>query len=767
MRNTGEKCIFCLEKEIFGNYSMRAYLLKIALILATFMATSIAQEFSDSEMRMIEEYMGGQGGDSLGSAGSIFSGVTMSGDADDVNQSSDKETLFQGPDSAFVKPDSILSEAYHLDTEKTLRFERLFFQNSDPDVFSSSTNRVGKEYPLKAGDQIVLSMWGDVEKEQKLGINNQGWVFVRNVGKVSLNGLTLKEAEKILKSRLSKVYSGIHSGRINVALRLFKLSPIKVFVLGEAVKPGGYVVYGNTSIFQALYMAGGPSEKGSVREIKLLRDGETKQIDLYPYLFEGDIESSLVLRDGDVILLPIAKRLVQVMGGVNRTGVYEMSAQSGTADLLEYAGGLSAKGAVKQKIRVLRMQEDGRREWMQIGTPDEYLQEKKQDILEHGDIVYVNVLPSLKAQHVSIEGEVYFPGAYEFRNGMTIKNLLDEAGGMLPSAYDRRIHILVENETGETSMLSWGGDKSGDLELYGGEVIRIYSQKEMQTKDSVSISGAVSKPGLYPYHKGMSAKDLILLAGGFLPDHFPGKLRLDRIVKERTVDSKDLVIHDDYDMETQECKLKPWDHIAIPYNPDFQRPIKVKLSGAFRWPGEYVLSEPGESVKSLIERAGMFQSDAYLGGARFYRKNTQGIKYQLGLNLEKAMEGEALHNISLQNEDILHVPLQKAEVYVQGEVGYPSHVLYKEGEDIDYYIERAGGILRTGDIERIRVRYADGSIATLDVMERDPDPGSTIIIPSRPEPKPVDWIRVMSSTATVLSSVATMIVAIVTLQKLD
>jgi len=631
------------------------------------------------------------------------------------------------------------------------RFEIMFFRSQPQALFSSTTNAINGDYPIKAGDKLVLTMWGELEKEYPLNVNNQGKVLLPGGGLISVAGLTLLKAEEILKQKLGKAHAGIAQNRTQVNLRLETLSPVKVFLVGEVSKPGGYVYYGNTTIFQALYLAGGPSELGSVREIQISREDTTFTLDLYDYLMHGKASEPSVLHDGDIVYLPRAKFLVEVQGDVGREAIYEMKAGEGIKELLEFGGGINASAA-NQKMLLLRRSEDGKPDYMDLETPKAFMAGGAKLELKNGDVVRVKKNTEAPSQYVTILGSVKYPGIQQFKESATVADVIAQAGGLKTDAFEGRIQVIRPKEKGGYKMSALAVDKASGISLQALDTILVYSAKEFHRPDSVLITGAIFSPGWVEYYEGMTVKDLILQAGGFRPNRSPGVVRVEHLKPEtRGVDIEVLQITDNYDVDgSASYVLKPWDHVEIPVDPMFHRALLVTLAGGFKQPGRYALLQPGERIADLIKRTGGFHEDAFILGAKFYRKG--GKIGFIAIDLQLALEGDPLHNLELQSFDSIFVPLPQVHVRVNGEVGFPTNVLYTPGKDAYWYISRAGGFKETSDEERVMIRYANGTVVPADDADRDPDPGSEIIVQYKEPPLPVDWFKVATTVATLITA---------------
>lgn len=708
----------------------------------------------------------------------------------DSKRSSDS-TLFLYPDSALAIPamKARLDSLESLIEGDTLhaRYERRLFKakGKQSSLFSSTTSRVGSDYPLKGGDGLVLTVWGDIEKQQNLTVSPEGTIVVEGGGRISVGGLTLEQAANAVKQALGRVYSSLRRGSAQLSLTLSSLSPIKVFVLGEVEVPGGYVFHGNTNVLLALYLANGPSPLGSVRAMQLVRDGKSVDVDLYDFLFYGKTPpEGGVLRDGDVLVLPRAKSLVEVRGDVGREAVYELKEGEGVRELLFYASGLNPTAA-EQSAVLERLLEGGRRDFVNLQPARSYIDSSAAPfLLRDGDVLNIPSSTLDAQNNVTVLGAVRYPATYQFVDGMTLEQALAVAGGARDEAYLGRVQVLRSTSEGHSSLYSEAVGKGRDFTLSPSDTVVVYNQRDFLTKDSVSVSGAVVSPGVYPFYKGMTVKDLVLLGGGFRSDRQKGVVRLERrIAGERTIDVQELQIDDDYEANDLNLTIQPYDRLAVPVDPKWYPQEVVQLTGAFLKPGSYALIQSGEKLSSLLKRSEGFQPESYPEGATFFRKLRRVVTVpgeedssmvnlengtvwiadstvQIGLDLKQALAGHKDYDVSLQHGDSLWVPRQMISVEVSGAVGAPSHVLWRKGEDPEYYIARAGGLTRQSDINHVFVIYANGEKATINHLPRDPDPGSKIVVPQRPAPKETDWLRVVASVASILASFAAVALAI-------
>jgi len=650
------------------------------------------------------------------------------------------------------------------------RYESDFFKAANPAIFSGVTSGVGGDYPIKPGDELVITIWGAVEKETAVKVTNQGKINVESVGLVSLNGVTLAAAEGILRTKLSKVYSGISSGKTFVNLRLESLSPVKVFLLGEVEKPGAYVFYGNTTVFQALYMSEGPTKNGSVRSVQIARGDSIFTVDLYDYLMYGKNTSRATLFDGDIVFLPRAKILAGVNGAVGRPAIYELKEGEGVTQLLSFAGGINPDAAEHNMV-LTRIYPNGRKDYETILKPTAYINGKEVLPLKNGDTLQVFKSSEESIFNATILGAVKYPGTYQLKDSMTAANLVEISGGLQEAGFSGRIHVLRTVPTGGYQLFSQNLDQEESIRIRTRDTLVIYSLKDMFRPDSVSIGGAVLKPGHYQYYEGMDAKDLVILAGGYLANAKRSSLSINRLdVDNRVVNNTKHSVNMTYDSyENKEILLKAWDHIEIPYDSNFYRPELVVLSGAFKRPGVYSLSQPDETLESLIRRAGGFLDEAYLDGARFYRRSmlpedttkTDTTLGLIGIDISKVLKKEVRNNVTLLDGDSIHIPQRSISVRVLGHVGAETNVLWKKNASIKWYLSQAGGVAIDGDESRAMIKYANGSVALASEADRGPDPGSEIFVPYRKPPDPIVWTQVVSAVGTIAQALSTIILAYV------
>lgn len=637
---------------------------------------------------------------------------------------------------------------------KPRRFVQELFQNADPSMFASHVGAVGAGYQLGSGDEIILTLWGQKEARYTLVLDRDGQISVEGIGLVSLNGQSLASATDILRKRLQRIYSGLGSGGVSMDLTMGKLKQIRAFVVGDVVRPGGYLLSGNTSILAALFQAKGPSDLGSERVIFVRRGNQELSVDLYDYVFFGRKPVGDVLQDGDVVRIPRRGITVEVRGDVGRPGLYELKSTEGAKELIQFAGGLNATTA-QTPISVLRIFENGRLDAISLPTPHAILAGAPA-ALNDGDIVQFFPGKDPSSSTVSISGLVRFPGSFPFRAGMSAADLLESSGGLARDAYAERILLSRRLPTGLYRQLRFPFDGAATLALEPLDSLSVFDRRAMAFRDSVSISGAILKPGKYPWQAGMAVKDLILKAGGFKSDAEFGNVRLESpIVGERKSRVEYLPLDSSLSTHSADSPLLAQAHVEVPFNPMLTRLEMVEVRGWVERPGSYGLRQSGERFSSLFERVGGLRTDAYLEGALLIRGDSVSGRIQIDFNKALADKG-SYDDLPLRGGDVIVIPMRPATVSVKGRVNSPRNIVWREGKSWKWYIQQAGGYSDSADEDRVYVRFADGSVETRDNGISDkPNPGAEVIVPFRKPPEPTTVGNVLTGLNTIMATIMT------------
>jgi protein involved in polysaccharide export with SLBB domain len=623
------------------------------------------------------------------------------------------------------------------------RYGQSVFRNADPSMFASHVGAVGADYQLGPGDELILTLWGQKEARYQLELDRDGQTSVEGIGVVSLNGQTVASATTLLRQRLQRIYSGMGSGRVNMDLTLGKLKQIRVFVVGDVQRQGGYLLSGNTSVFAALYQAKGPSQLGTERDVEIVRGRTHLHVDLYDYFFRGEEPAGDILQDGDVVRVPPHGPLVAIRGDVGRPDVYELKGTEGAKNLLDYAGGLLPTAA-NTSMTALRVFQNGRIDAVTLPTPKEILAGASAPLFD-GDTVFVAHGKDASSATVAVGGQVRFPGIFPISMGKSAADFLQVAGGPSQDAYTGRVLVSRRLSDGSREQLRFSLETASSLEVAAEDSLWVYDITKIVNKDSVRISGAVHKPGLYRREEGMTVKDLILKAGGFQWGADWSHIRLETPIPGQSESSVEVLSLDSsLSAASSDHPITARSHVAVPFDPKTDSLEMVEVGGWVGRPGRYALLHTGERLSSLWERVGGLQPDAYLAGARLIRGD--GSTGRIQIDFAKAIrEKDSYDDLPLRGGDSIFIPMRPATVAVRGRVNSPSNIVWREGKNWKWYVEQAGGFSDSADVDKVYVRYADGSVQTREIGISDrPNPGSEVIIPFKVPPEPTTAKDVIS-----------------------
>jgi len=658
-----------------------------------------------------------------------------------------------------------------------------------------------KNYTIGPDDELLLNIYGANISQQTLKVSPEGTINVKYAGVVNVSGLTVDAVTSILKNRLTRYYPGLSSGQTKLQLTLGNIRSIRVILIGAIKRPGTYTLPSLATLFNALYVSGGPAENGSFRKIELIRNNEViETADLYDFLVRGNQLTNVRLEDNDVIRVPFANLLVTLNGEINRTGIFELKPEETLEKALEYAGGFKSQ-AFKGRITGSRITGYERRIVDVSGDSLAYFK------LQNGDEFLVDSVINRYQNRVRISGAVFKPGPYALEEGMTLKQLVNKAHGLREDVYNGRA-IVVRTKPDLTKQYIavdlkpiLSGQDNG-LYLIKEDSVHVASIFDLRDTVTVTINGAVRKPGTYRYEEGLSLKSLILKADGFADDATGRGIEISRRKRDINVTQpgSDIVeiirVNDSLDLASNsaDVALMPFDIVAIKEDPHYQKQISVKVTGEVLSPSTYSLQSREERLSSLILRAGGLLYTANIGGAKLVRKKkevTDTIELKrLFTSLEKdsskTAAGMAVKNttevainlnyvlkhpgsaddITLEEGDELIIPRINNTVSIGGEVFKPLDIMYEKGKSMGDYIGDAGGATPAGSKKRAFVIYANGSAAKikrpLGIFRSYPkiEPGSNIFIPQKPKREGFDVGKagIFISAITALITAATLVI---------
>ncbi len=643
-------------------------------------------------------------------------------------------------------------------------------------------------YVLGPGDEIIIDIWGYNETTIESTISPEGRITISQVGPVQLSGLTIAEASKKLKKLLASKYAGLGGSSSSVSVTLGRIRTIQVNIMGEVSAPGTYRLSSFSSIFNAVYRAGGVTNVGTIRNIQVIRGGEEiAKIDLYGYLFEGKSDSDISLLEGDVIIVPTSDCFVTIDGKVKRPMTYELVEGETLQTLIDYAGGF-ASDAYTNDISVIR----------QTGIEKEIFTVKNAEypnyVMEDGDEVVVGANLNRFSNMVEIRGYVFRPGQYQLGGDIaTVKQLVSKAGGPVEDAFLSRAVLLREKNdlSVETLPINLGAILDGsneDVLLKKNDVIVVSGIYELKDRGTLTINGMVARPGTFVFTDNTTIEDLILRAGGLLDGASTARVDIARRVNDpnSTIATDTLGINFSFPIKDgfaidggENFILEPYDVVSVRMSPGYREQTYVDISGAVAFPGTYQLLSKNETISELIARAGGLTNQAYAKGARLTRinnNNTYSIvnnlvernsradsvnvddlnltsDYLVSVDLEKALANPYSDNdVKLVSEDRIVIPEYENTVRVVGEVMFSNAVSYVPGKPVSYYINAAGGFSTNAKRSKVYVVYANGAADKNGKIE----PGCTIVVPTRPERKAMEAAQI-SAIASASSSIISLI----------
>lgn len=652
----------------------------------------------------------------------------------------------------------------------------------------SSFGPVPDDYVIGVGDQVVVDVWGDVEFRLERIVDRDGTIILPKGGRILCSGRSLTQLRSAVRERLSQSYSGLANdageGTTFLDVSLGKLRAIRVFVIGEATQPGAYELSSISTIFTALYAAGGPNSNGSMRDIRLMRgDRSLASLDVYDYLLRGDRSNDLMLKEYDTILIPPRGKTVTLAGSVRRPLTYELKEGEDLTALLRFGAGFTATAApeILHLVRVLPPAErlPGSPDRMQIDIPmdvgtDRPLDSRQAKLLD-ADSISVAAVSGRLENWVEVQGAVKRPGRYQYIQDMDVVALLDMAGQTWPDLLEQRAALdrVALDGTFQSRDLPLGAILAGKAEkvvLQPRDVIRVYSKWDLQDRYQVVISGEVRAPGSFPFREGMTLRDLVLKAGGLRESVDSLRVEISRPRPQamgsrdpqgpgpRTVDVIEVSLGRDFLTAQTSLPLQPHDHVMIRRLPWWESQRSAVLSGDVLYPGEYALEGPRMTVSDLIARAEGLRPTAYREGARLIRSR-DGIG-SIALDLDCALRNpHSWCDLIVVEGDEIIIPPTPHTVTVIGAVGYTTSIPYRSGKKPGYYVSRAGGYAEGADKRRTSVIYPNGFSRQVRKLWWDPQvlAGSTIRVGYKAPAEKSEWLATVEKVSAIISAAATTI----------
>jgi len=650
------------------------------------------------------------------------------------------------------------------------------------------------DYVLGPGDNIIISLWGQVEKEYTLSVDREGRIFVPQAGEIVVWGRNLAEFREQLQRQLATIYTNF-----DLSVSLGKIRSIRIYLTGEVQRPGAYTVSSLTSLFNALYLAGGPTQNGSMREIRVMRNGvKIAEADLYRFLLEGDNSTDVRLESGDAIFIPMTGPRVAIRGKIKRPAIYELKGEAAVLDLFALAG-QPASDAYLDRVMLERVSrgDDWEVQDLDLSGAADSIDNVP---LADGDRLTVFSIFEMKRNMVAAFGLVKHPGYYERDDSTRVSDLIARAQLRPYDVHFKRANLFRRHSDWRREVLAVDlgkaltGSSEDNLLLNNGDSLHVYSIQDVNWDRYVHIDGQVKHPGQYIYYDSMTVQDLIFLAGSF--DRGASLLR----AEVAQVDSLGEVTLEQVDLSdptAHRTVLQEDDRVYIRQLPNWELHRTVKIEGEVMYPGEYVLASRDETLYQLLVRAGGMTATAFPKGSVIERasinkslerkriptlleRSNPVVRDSLGnfsrqmlfeyepnsvnrivLDVDRLLESRGtIGDIIIQPGDRIFVPSVPSGISVLGAVGSSGTIKFTEGENAKYYLKRAGNFTAQADKKGLRLIKANGEVYSGGgTTGQRVDLGDVIVVPTKIE-KERDLGRTFTTTLSAITGVLTTILIV-------
>jgi protein involved in polysaccharide export with SLBB domain len=660
-------------------------------------------------------------------------------------------------------------------------------------------------YQLGPDDELNIDIYGYSEASYKLTVSPEGNINIPYIGVVTVGGQTIEQASQRIRSRLASVYPNMRSGNTRVNITLGNIRSIKVTLMGEVIRPGTYTLSSLSSVFNALYASGGPSENGSFREIQIIRNNRViAKLDVYEFLLRGFQRNNVRLQDQDIIMIPTYQKRVEFSGEVKRPAIFEATDHETLEDVIAFAGGFTNE-AYTARIKVIQ------------NTPKE---RRITDVLanafmtytpQNGDKYFAEPILDRFENRVTINGAVFRSGQYQLEKGLTLGRLIQKAEGVTEDAFLARGYLTRLRADNTPELVSFDLAKilngsTADITLQREDQITISSVFDLREEYKISIEGEVRSPGTIEYAENMSLEDLIVLAGGFREGASAKRIEISRRVKDSEAGAANSRIAQVYQVDVDQnlqiqgpkFTLQPFDIVSVRNSAGYEVQRQVRVEGEVLYPGTYTITRKDERISDLIKRVGGLTDLAYLSGASLIRsdasekgsgknkinteeqdqkklvrlqrlqetvKDSTDIVQQqtilrndyVGIDLERIIQKpKSKLDLILEEGDVLRVPKQLQTVKVSGEVLYPTTAIFNGGKTFKQYISDAGGFSDNSLKKRSYVIYANGAVRSTRkffLFNNYPmvKPGAEIFVPKKAETKKLSASEVVGLTSGIAS----------------
>ena len=598
-----------------------------------------------------------------------------------------------------------------------------------------------KNYPLGPDDELNIDIFGNALDNYKVKISPEGTVKILNLAPIYVNGLSIEAASDRIIKHLRQLYQGINlpQSGVSAQITLSNVRSIKVTLTGEVHRPGTYTISSLASVFNALYLSGGPSENGSFRNIRVIRNNKIiRIIDLYDFLLRADQKDNIRLQDQDVIRIADYETRVEITGEVKRPMIFEVKPNESLYEVLRFAGGFTDKAYTG--LISLRRNTATALKLFNISQ-----EEVAHFMLKNGDKYTIGTILDRYENRVQIKGAVFRAGEYALATGLsTVKELISKAEGLKEEAFLNRATITRKQENNEPLLIAFDVGKLikgdiADIPLHKEDIIEIRTIASLQEKRTVSISGEVNKNGVFEFIEGQTISDLILLANGFTVGASNVAIELSRRITDDSLNKeqvKILTFKIDRNLKISfpesNLKLQAYDRIYVRKSPNYEVQKSVSISGEVKFPGVYTIKDKKQRITDLVHLAGGLKNGAFPKGAKFVRDSSI-----LAIDLAYILQNpDSPENLLLLNGDYLEIPRALETVKLSGEFLNPVSVTFRQHLSLKNYIRQAGGFTEKADKRKLYVKYANGisdKIRSFLFFHTYPkvEQGAEIIVPSQ------------------------------------
>jgi protein involved in polysaccharide export with SLBB domain len=716
------------------------------------------------------------------------------------------------------KPDTVDTSYTRKDLFENLRpkiFGAEIFKNKNNSFEPNLKLATPVNYIIGPDDQLNINVYGNSSVNWKLEVSPEGNINIPGIGVLNVGGKTIELATSNIKSKLAANNYAIGRGT-NVQVSLGNIRSIKVIIVGQVQKPGTYTLSSLSTVFNALYASGGPTDNGSLRQIEVIRNNRIiRHLDVYDFLVKGDQKDNISLQDQDIVRVPTYRTRVQLVGEVKIPALFEVVPGESLDNILNYAGGFT-DSAYTARIKVSQVSDQQRK------ITDVLEVDYKNYIPLRGDKYTIESIINRFQNRVVIKGAVFKPGDFELQNGLTLNQLIEKAAGLKEDAFMERGTITRLKADNSTEIIGFNVkdiiSKTVTIPLQREDIVNISSIFDLRDKYIVTINGSVRKPGKFAFSENMKVEDLILKAGGFAEGASTKRIEVARRVNNSDPLSKNssvaqvFSVNIDGQLKPVEANfaLNPFDIVSIYTLPGFEKQKTVKVEGEVIYPGSYTIKSKNEKISDLVARAGGLTASADVEGGSLRRDNIAilGIDRRkadtleiarervdrlsrlkrsykdstkndvdttmrnnfVGIDLPQILKSPGSKNdLLLEDGDILRVPKQQQIVRVNGQVLYPSAVVYEKSKSFNDFVSNAGGYgpeaLRRGAY----VVYPNGTVKGTRKflffnIHPGVKPGSEVYVPKKPISKGNSAQTIIGLT-TGLASLGAIILGVLSLHK--